>query len=327
MSITARPSAALSWKDLLFAVVLVAVAAVVLGGSQFLIGPNTTISGYLTILFLLSVVRATSWHARLISVAWSLGVAILGFFIGGLGLWATLVALVVVSLVQAFVTMGESVMLTRSPVNLLAFATLGQSGAEIWQILLGATIGTAVILAFAALTNSRDVGHGASASTRQRLAYGAATSAGALIIVVGAEATGFPFVGWALLSFCVILSVGTDQRASRGYLRIAGSVTGALLAVLLSALPAPVPMIAAVVCIVLCVAYVNSGNYVLFVLFMTPAVLLTTASEHSTLVLGFLRLESVLVATVIALICSFVMDRVLARHGRREGSARAHRGG
>ena len=104
---------------------------------------------------------------------------------------------------------------------------------------------------------------------------------------------------------------------TRGYLRIVGSVVGALIAVLLSMLPSPIPTVAAVVCVVLCVAYVNAGNYALFVLFLTPAVLLTTSSEHSSLMLGILRLEAVLFATAVAIVCSLAVDAVVARSVRR----------
>lgn len=233
----------------------------------------------------------------------------------------TLVALAVVSLLQAFITIGESTLLTRSPVNLLVFASLGQSGASLWQVLLGSTIGAGVILIFAALARARPSDPDGPVTVRQRLAYGVATSAGTLLIVVGCELTSFPYVGWVLLSFCIVLSVGADRRVSRGYVRIIGSVTGALLAVFLSALPSPLPLIAAIICVVLCVAYVNSGNYALFVLFITPAVLLTTASEHSSLVLGVLRIEAVLFATVVALLCSLVIEPILARGEKRRAAA------
>lgn len=303
--------AALSFKQLLFAAVLVAVAAVVLGGSQSLIGPNTATAGYLTILFLLSVVRAGSWRARLASTLWSLAVAVLGFTVGGIGLGVTLAALVAVSLVQGFVTFGESMFLTRSPVNLLAFASLSQGGAEIWQVILGSVIGAAVIWAFASLAKSRTTVPSSHTAFAEQAGYGIATAVGSVVIVVGADLLGFPYVSWALISFCIILSVGSDQRLSRSYLRVFGSLVGATLAILIAMLPAPIPIIAALICLVLCVAYVNAGNYSLFVLFLTPAILLTTASEHSLFVLAAYRLEALLLATIIALLCSFITQKAI----------------
>jgi len=300
-------------RQLLFAAILVAVAAVVLGGSQFLIGPNTAASGYLTMLFLVSVVRAHSWRVRLLSAALSTVVAVLGFVVGGLGLWATLVALVIVSLLQAFVTIGEASLLTRSPVNLLAFASLSGGGAEIWQVLLGSLIGAGVILAFAALANTREHRIAPSASLAERFAYGMATAAGSLVIVAGATLIDFPYVGWVLLSFSIMLSLDPDARASRGYLRVAGSAIGALLSVFIAMLPAPTPIIGALICLVMCVAYINSGNYALFILFLTPAVLLTTSSEHPLWLLGAYRVEAVLLAAVIAFVCSAAIDLVMKR--------------
>lgn len=306
-----------NWKltpqAIAFAVLLVAVAAIVLGLSRVLIGPNTATSGYLTILFLLSIVRGQSWRSRAIAVAWSLAVALLGFAAGSMGMLAIMVALVIVSMVQGFTMLGETAMLTRSPVNLLAFATLAQAGAEVWHVTLGSLIGAGVVLGFAALARQRVVEHKHSVPTRERLAYGFATAIGSLVIVLGAKALHFPYVGWALLSFCILLSVSADQRTSRGYLRIFGSVGGAMLAVGLALFPAPVPMIAALVCLVLCVAYINSGNYALFVLFLTPAILLTTASEESLFRLGMYRLEATLAATLLALASAALIETVLRR--------------
>lgn len=322
MTDTGRLSAALPPKAILFAALLVAVAALVLGGSQAIIGPNTATSGYLTILFLLSVVRADTWRARLLSAGWSLAVALLGFLVGGFGLWVTLAALVLVSLVQGFVAIGETALLTRSPVNLLAFATLGQSGAEIWQVLLGTLIGSAVILGLAGLAKNRDTAPHIVVPARARIGYSVATAVGAALIVLGSELIGFQYATWTVLSFTIMLSVGADQRTSRGYQRVLGSIIGAIAAVLIAMLPAPFPLIAAVICLVLCVAYINVGNYTLFILYLTPAVLLTTASEHSLVVLGLYRIEAVLIASALALAFSFVLDYFSRRY--EEGVAKEH---
>lgn len=307
----------LSVRQLGFAVLLVAVAAGILGLSQWAIGPNTATAGYLTMLFLLSVVRTGSWRARLLSVAWALAVALLGFSVGGVGIWATLIALIIVSLIQGFVTIGETALLTRSTVNLLAFAALSESGAQLWQVVLGSVIGAAVIVTFALIASERSTDVRISTTLRERLGYGIATAVGSLIIVLAGNSIGFPYVSWALLSFSIMLSFDIETRTHRGGLRIAGSAVGAILAVLVAELPAPVPTIAAVMCLVLCVAYINSGNYGLFMLFITPAILLTASGEESLWVLGAYRLESVLFATGIALVCGFVLERAVHRPQRR----------
>lgn len=318
LSFEALGSARLTLKQIAIACALVALAAVVLGASRWLIGPNTAMAGYLTILFLLAVVRANDWRSRLQAALWSLTVALVGFAVGGLGLWVTLIALVVVALAQGLVTMGETVLLTRSPVNLLAFASLGQSGAQLWHVLAGAAIGSILVLGFAAITNHRGHLPSASKSVSERLWYGFATAAGAVIIVLVAELIDFPYVGWTLLSFSIMLSFDADQRANRGYLRLLGSLVGALAAVGIAALPAPVPMIAAVVCMVLCVAYLNAGNYALFMLFITPAVLLTAASEYSLLRLGLYRLEAALFASFVALTLAYAVRKIAPTdHGFR----------
>lgn len=306
-----RVSAALSFRQIGFAALLVAVVSGILGVCQLLIGPNTATSGYLTILLLLSTVRTSNWRVRLFATMWSVAVAVLGFVLGGLGIWVTLAALVVVSIVQGFVTLGEGAFLTRSPVNLLAFGALSQSAGEVWHVLLGCAIGAGVIWVIASITRNRKHEPEAHESIAERIGYGLATAAGSLLIVIVADLIGFPHVAWALLSFSIILSVGSDQRSSRSYLRVWGSVVGVIVSVLIGFLPAPIPMIAAVVCAVLCVAYINAGNYALFVLFLTPAVLLTTVSEHSFFVVGVYRLEAVLFATAVALICSFILQKAI----------------
>ncbi|MBF4551281.1 FUSC family protein [Pseudoclavibacter sp. VKM Ac-2888] len=318
MSADGAVRAALSAKQLLVAVALVSVAALILGASQFLIGPNTAASGYLTILFLLSIIRAGSWRARLFSVGWSLAIAALGFAVGGLGLWVTLAAVVFVCLVQAFVTVGETAFLTRSPVNLLAFAALSQSGAELWQAMLGSAIGAGVVVGFAALVKARAHAHDPGSPLVDRIAYGAVTAGGSFLIVFASELLEFPYRDWTLLSFSVILAVGADQRARRGYLRVLGSVAGVLLAMLASMLPQPIPLVLAGLFLVLCVAYVNAGEYALFVLFLTPAILLTAATELSTFALGVYRLEAVLFATLVALLGGLVMNFITRRSGGGE---------
>ncbi|MGO3885322.1 MAG: FUSC family protein [Mycetocola sp.] len=328
MNVSLPASARLTPRQLLFACALVAVAALVLGTSQFLIGPNTATAGYLTMLFLLSVVRTHSWRIRLTSIAWSVAVALLGYVVGGLGLGVTLVALVVVSVAQGFVTVGESALLNRSPVNLLAFASLSVAGAQVWQVVLGSIIGALVIVTFSVLAQKRDKHTVTPLPMADRVSYGAVTALGAVIIVFVAELLDFPYVAWTLLSFSVIVSVGADQRTSRGMLRVLGSVAGVIIALLVALLPAPVPLIFAIVFMVLCVAYITVGNYALFVLFLTPAILLTTATEYSAFRLGLYRLEAVLFATVIALLCSWLVQvlarRIAARRAAAHGDAQAN---
>ncbi|UOQ59436.1 FUSC family protein [Leucobacter rhizosphaerae] len=303
----------LSLRQVLVATALVAVVALVLGASRVLIGPHTAMSGYLTMLFLLAVVRAGNWRVRAGAAVWALAVALLGFAVGGAGIVATLVALVVVSLIQGMVTLGEVALLTRSPVNLLAFASMSQGGAEVWQVLLGSAIGAAAIVVFGALARGRAGEPRAARSVRDRLGYGIATAVGAVLIVLGGEAVGFPYVGWALLSFCIMLSFETDMQAERGFWRLLGTAVGAVLAVGITALPEPIPIVVAVICGIACVAYINAGNYALFMLFLTPAILVTTASEYSPVALGVYRIEAVLVATALAFACGAVLRALRQR--------------
>lgn len=315
---------ALPWRSVLFAVAAVAAAALVLGASRVWIGPNTTHAGFLTMLLLLGIARVPSWRSRLVAAAWAFAVAMLGFFVGPLGLWATLVAVVAVSLVQGLLKLGEIAILTRSPVNLLAFAAVGEGGGELWQVLLGTVIGTGLVLAAAAFApiKTREVNQ--AASVRDRLDYGVATAVGAVLIVLFAELTGFGYAGWMMLSFCVILAVSFDAQFARAADRVAGSLAGVAATVLFALLPAPIPVVAAVFCLVASVAYIQAGKYRQFVLFLTPGILLSTSSELPVWVLGIYRIEAVFVAALFAVLCSFGLQLLQRRRLRAVGAAAPH---
>ncbi|GAA1578632.1 FUSC family protein [Leucobacter aridicollis] len=291
-------------RSLGFAVAVVAVAVLVLGASRLWIGPNTAQAGFLTMLLLLGVARVPSWTSRLVAAAWSLAVAGLGFVVGSLGLWATLAAVVAVSLVQGLLKIGEVAILTRSPVNLLAFATLSQGTAEAWHVILGALIGAGLVLGAAAFAPIRNREQPRAASLRDRLDYGIATAIGAALIVLFAELTGFDYAGWMMLSFCVILAVSFDAQFARAADRVAGSLAGVAATVAFGMLPAPIPVIAAVLCLVASVAYIQAGKYRQFVLFLTPGILLSTSSELPLWMLGVYRIEAVLIAAAFAVLCS-----------------------
>lgn len=309
---------ALPGKTLLLATGLVAVAALVLGACRILIGPNTTYAGYIAILLLLPVLRAPTVSSRALGSLSAIAVAALGFAAGSLGWWATLIALALVTFAQGVLAVGNAALLTRAPVNLIACAAAAHAGAELWHVLLGATIGATLMFAAAVFAPLRNRDLAPPGTTRSRLSYAAVAASGAVLIVALAELIDFPYASWALLSYCMILSVGADARATRARDRVLGSVAGAVAATLIAYLPAPFPGIIAVLCVVLCVGYMLAGNYVLYVLFLTPGILLTAASELSTPALGVYRIEAVLAASAIALACNFVLRRATAA---REGGS------
>lgn len=323
-----RAAVRLEWhldrKQIALALGLVMVAVIVLGGTSLLLGSQTAIAGYLTILFLLTIVRVQSWRAKIYSSVWSLAVAMLGYVVGGFGISATLLALLLVSLIQGFVTVGEAELLTRSPMNLIAFASLSQNGGELWHVLVGSAVGIGVILAFSVVSKPTKRERTVAATGRVRLGYGLATAIGSISIVVVSELIGFPYANWALLSYCVMLAVGVEGSHHRALMRILGSILGAILAVLISWMPEPLPIAAAVVCMVLCVAYITAGHYAAFVMFLTPAVLLTTASDHTALQLGYYRLEAVAVATVFALLCNWIVQKYVIRGDAAAAARTAH---
>jgi len=138
-------------------------------------------------------------------------------------------------------------------------------------------------------------------------------AAGAVTIVGLAEWAQFPFAGWALLSLCMILTVGVDDRLTRSLHRVAGTIVGAVLATLVSFAPAHWPLVVAAVATVLCVAYLREGNYTLFIALLTPVVLLTSTTDLDPVQRGIGRIEAVLAAAVVAVVLSLLLDRVRRR--------------
>lgn len=301
------------------ALVLVAAIGAVLAPVALLVGPNTAQSAFVTILLLLSPLRAAQQSSRFAAASLAVAVALIGFLIGPLGPVAIFPALIAVSLAQAFFRLGEFATMTRAPVNLLAFAALASTGAELWQVVLGTLIGAAFSLGLARLLPPSDLPP-TTGNVRERLVDGLVLAIGVMTIVALGELLDFPFTGWALLSFAMIVTVGGDRRTARSVDRVAGTIVGALIATAVSFAPAPWPLIVAALCGLLSVAYLRQGSYAVFVTFLTPAVLLTSSNEFDALQLGVGRVEAVLAAAVIAIILTTAVGAVRRRRDARTPS-------
>lgn len=298
------------------AVVLVAAIGAVLAPVALLIGPNTAQSAFVTIMLLLSPLRAAQQSSRFAAAGLAVAVALIGFLLGPIGPAAIFPALITVSLAQAFFRLGEFATMTRAPVNLLAFAALATTGAELWQVVLGTLIGAAFTLGLARLLPPSDLPP-TTGTARERFVDGLVLAIGAVMIVVLGEVLDFPFTGWALLSFAMIVSVGGDRRTARSVDRVAGTVVGAVVATLVSFAPAPWPLIVAAVSGLLSVAYLRQGSYAVFVAFLTPAVLLTSTTDLTPLQLGLGRIEAVLAAAVIAILLTTAVGALRRRRDAR----------
>lgn len=299
------------------ALVLVIAVGAVLTPVALLIGPNTAQSAFVTIMLLLSPLRAAHSSTRFAAAGLAVVVALTGFLLGPLGAVALFPALIAVSLAQAFFRIGDVATMTRAPVNLLAFAGLATTGAELWQVVLGTVIGAAFTLLLARLLPPSERPP-TTGSVRDRLIDGAILAVGAVLIVGLGELLDFPFTGWALLSFAMIVTVGGDRRTARSLDRVAGTIVGALAATLVSFAPAPWPLAAAVLCGLLSVAYLRQGSYAVFVTFLTPAVLLTSTTDLAPLQLGIGRIEAVLAAAVIAMLLTTAVGSVRRREVRSQ---------
>lgn len=177
---------ALSASAITYSLTLVGAVVLILGAAWMLIGPATAHAGYLAIMFLLSPARAPGLRMRAAVAGWAVLVATLGFMVGPLGLWPTLIVLVVICVIQGLFTVGEVASLTRSPVNFIAFAGLSHAEAELWQVILGSVIGAVFVVALVAfLTPSilLTVGSEYSASTLGVLRIEAVLAAAVVAIV------------------------------------------------------------------------------------------------------------------------------------------------
>ena len=297
-------------KAAILGVVALAIAAiVVLGLLNVVIGPNTARAGYLAMLFLLSPVRTFVLKTRVLSACWAVVVAVAGFLIGGLGFWPMLIGVMLVCIVQGMFRIGEIASLSRSPVNFVVFAGIGATGSmELWHVIVGSIAGASVMLLVGWLNPQKSGKLEQPTSTHQRLWYGFMFASGSVLILLLGQLVGKTFTEWTLLTFCMILSVGFDNRVSRVHQRMFGTIAGALFAALMMFAPEPAQTAAAAICGILGLAYINMGNYALFVAFLTPAILLTSSSELPGYVLAGERVIAGLVAAGIALAVSWIFD-------------------
>lgn len=303
----------LSWRSVLSACALLALAVVVLWIVASIFDSEVARACYLTIMLLVSAARAQRLKTSVVTGIWAVLVAIGGFLAGGYGVWATLVGLVVLCACQGFLRVGDGVSIARSPVNFVVFAGLSNTDMTLAQASLGALIGAVFLLSLARLA------HLVQEPTTQvglpvliRLIDSLSVACGAIAIVLLSRWLNFDYMNWALLSFCMIVAVSAEDRMGRVRERLLGTVIGAMAGTLVAFLPAPLPTLAAVVCLILCIAYQLAGKYAMFVSFLTPAVLLLSQSEVSTLARGAGRVEAVLASVVIALGCTWLAQRSMS---------------
>ncbi len=288
-------SFALSRQAVVNAAVFLVAGVIILGGLNTFVGPHTAQAGYITILFLLTPSRTFSMKWRLAAAAWVIGVSISGFLIGSVGIWATLI--------------GEVAALSRSPVNFVVFAGLGEIGdVQLWQVALGAVVGAAVTILVGRLAPAKTNPIQQPTTPRQRLRYGLMIATGAVIIVILGQSLDPQYTSWTLLAFCMILAVGFDSRVQRARDRLLGAIAGAIGASIVMFLPSPVPLIITAVCALLAIAYINMGSYGMFIAFLTPSILLLATPDLPTYVLAERFVTITIFAAGLALICSEIFE-------------------
>ena len=325
------------------AAAMAAIAVVILGSIYLALGKPATLAAYFGIMLLLSPAKNLPLRSQILAGTWAFVVAMSGYFIGEHrdqkgGLLLLAAGLFVVCVVQAFFRVGHNATVARSPVNLLLFAAMPATGAQTWHVVVGTAIG--VVLVFGAMrllpkkppaqdTSAPDTSaqqtssvvdevDNADETVAQRLRAGLTLATGCLFLVLIGELipSGLPRVQWSLLALCLLLAVDTTQRNTRMKERIIGTFIGALAATFASMLPMPVPYVLAAVCAILCLAYILAGDYTLFIVFLTPAVLLTSGGK-APWSLALENVEAVLIAVILALFLTSVSGWIDARRDAR----------
>lgn len=290
-------------QNLLVAVLGMGLGAIFLFLLLDLAGAPAAQAGYLSIMLLIAPARRLDPGWRAVAGIWAVCVAALGFYTGTLGWWAVLGALVVVCLVQGLFRMGSVSAMTRAPANLVVFAGVSSSGSDagFGQVLLGAAAAVTLVLGLGAFLSSDRQKSVEFPPLGRRLVHGLMLAGGSLVILMVSDLFQLPHASWAILSFCLILSVDSTDRNQRMKHRLAGTLAGAIAATLFSLIPAPGPTIALVFCAFLSIAYIRSGKYALFVTFLTPAVLLGTVSTQGTYLVAAERIAAILLSVLVAL--------------------------
>lgn len=273
-------------------------------------GANTAQAGFIGVMLLIAPMGRLNMRGRIVAGAWAIAVATLGYFIVGTGWVPYVLALSAVCLVQGVFWMGDIAAMTRAPANFVFVAGFVSHKSEVAysEILIGTAAAVVFMLCIGALMAAGKAEELKSSSLGVRLRYGLMLALGCLAIVGIAKAVYFPYASWAVLSLCLILSVDSADRSTRMKNRIFGTIGGAVLATGVSLLPAPVPQITLLICAILCIAYIRSGEYTLFVTFLTPVILLSSTSEAATHILAAERIGAIVVSVVIALICTYLAE-------------------
>lgn len=300
-----RARLAIPPRVLLTSVITVVVAAAVVFAVFATLGAVSAQSMYFSMLLLLTPARRIPATWQWAAGAWALAVAIGGYLVGPLGLWAVLLGLVAVSVGQAAFSFGHAAGIARSPVNFLLFATFSARGAPLWQVAVGAALGIAFMFAAGRLLRGKAISEPVIDPPAERLGSGLLLAAGSVVIVGVGELLHYTYVKWALLSLCMILAVDVAARTGRAKERIVGSTIGALLATALAQLPQPVTIALIAVCAVLSVSYIGVGDFTLFILFLTPTVLLTAAGQPSYVV-ALHQVIAVLLAAALAALLTWI---------------------
>lgn len=314
MSNTAeRFTFALAPKTLISAVVATGLAFAFLWVIWITLGMHVATASYLAMMLLLTPARISHPGVRVLAAGWAVVVAVSGYLVGTHGLWATVVGIAAVSIIQSFLRFGDMPAVTRSPVNFVVFAGLALTDTRLDQVALGSVIGAVFILGATALLPMNQRTPGAIIPVRTRLTDGLVLASGAVLTVVLLTWLDFHYVNWALLSFCMIVAVGAGSRTTRVRERVLGTLMGVVAGTLISLLPMPAPLILSVIFVLLCVAYQLDGNYTMFVAFVTPSVLVLSSADASTLSRGVGRIEAVLASAAIALLYTWVARRLFTK--------------
>ncbi len=267
-----------SFKRLLL---LSAICVLVAGGLLFWLsrmwGTPVLSAGYIALMFLAPAIRILDLRGMLAATGWAMVILVAGVLIGPYGPWVQLGGVVVTALGQGLFVVAGSAGLNRSPASLVGFAKFAETGsfAEVWQPLIGLSIGAAAIIVLGLIAFGSDKKKVKAAPLSERLFYGGGLAIGSAVLTVIWTVAGLGGLGYALLVFCLIYTYDSGKVIHNSTIRVFGAVLGVVTSVLISWLLSswqPALIAVFVICGILALASLLNKQEFWFVVFLVAAV-------------------------------------------------------
>ncbi|UQE75342.1 FUSC family protein [Gordonia sp. PP30] len=267
-----------SFKRLLL---LSAICVLVAGGLLFWLsrmwGTPVLSAGYIGLMFLAPAVRILNLKGMVAATGWAMAILVLGVLIGTFGPWVQLGGVVLTALGQGLFVVSGSAGLNRSPASLVGFSKFAETGspAEVWQPLIGLSIGAAAIIILGLIAFGSGKKTVKAAPLSERLFYGGGLAIGSAVLTVIWTVAGLGGLGYALLVFCLVYAFDSGKVIHNSRIRVFGAILGVVTSVLVSWLLSswqPALIAVFMICGILALASLLNKQEFWFVVFLVAAV-------------------------------------------------------